>query len=240
MNAPRTTLLLGLSLALAACGQQAATPSPQSEASVGTLSAQANQKTRYLVGFKRGAGVDRAAVARAGGEVTQEWQELDAAAVRIPASAVAGLSRNPNVEYVEEDVVRYALGSRRVTADARPTAPAPTAQANTQVLWTASGEVTWGDNALKVPTLRSSGYMGAGVAVCVGDTGIDANHREFGGMVKGYRNFMGDGRDNMYALNDVNHHGRTWRARSSRRPGRAPPGCSRVRTPPECWAPRRV
>lgn len=74
--------------------------------------------------------------------------------------------------------------------------------------WTASGETTWGDTALRVPTLRSAGYTGSGVAVCVGDTGIDGNHPEFQNKLKGYRNFTADAnRTSAYALNDLSHHG---------------------------------
>ncbi|WP_027481950.1 S8 family serine peptidase [Deinococcus pimensis] len=216
MKLSRPSLLLGLALALAACGQQSVTPSAQPSTDASALSTQSAQKDRFLVGFKRGAGVDRAAVTRAGGTVTQEWKELDAAAVRIPAQAVDALRRNPNVEYVEEDVVRHALGQRHVVSDlaaangkpAPAPAPAPgAASTSPPPVRTPRGETTWGDSALQVPTLRSAGRTGAGVAVCVGDTGIDANHPEFAGKLKGFRNFMGDGRDVATQLNDVSHHG---------------------------------
>ncbi|WP_110887973.1 S8 family serine peptidase [Deinococcus yavapaiensis] len=201
-----------LSLALAACGQQG----PSSSISSGDVQAQGVQQNqgRYLVGFKRGVGVDRAAISRVGGQITQEWRELDAAAVRLPAAALNGLRNNPNVEYVEDDVIRYALGKRSVVSDGKPSASAPSATPSATATvgpWTASGEFTWGDNALNVQTLRSSGYTGfnatTSVAVCVGDTGIDGTHKEFAGKLKGYQNFMGDGRNDPNQLNDVSHHG---------------------------------
>ncbi len=164
---------------------------------------------QYLIGFKRGAGLQRAAVAQAGGQITQEWPQIEVVAARLPASALNGLRHNPNVEYVEEDLLRHALGQRHIGATGKPApAPAPGGNTvNTTVLWTPSGELTWGDQALKVSQLRASNYSGAGAAVCVGDTGIDAGHPEFQRKLSGFKNFMGDGRDDAYALNDLSHHG---------------------------------
>ncbi|MDP1902219.1 MAG: S8 family serine peptidase [Rubrivivax sp.] len=68
----------------------------------------ADQTTRVIVAFKPGAqGAIRAAVAVARGNVKHEIHGVDAMAVEVPTQALAGLSRNPNVEYVEEDAKRY-------------------------------------------------------------------------------------------------------------------------------------
>ena len=200
-------VVTSLSLALAACGSQVSQPN-QGVPNQG-VSAQSGSGS-YLIGFKRGAGLQRAAVARAGGKITQEWPQIEAVAARLPEGALNGLRHNPNVEYVEADLLRYALGQRHIGATGRPAptpTPAPGNTSNTAVLWAPSGELTWGDQALKVGTLRASGYSGAGTAVCVGDTGIDATHPEFQHKLSGFKNFMGDGRDDPYALNDLSHHG---------------------------------
>ena len=64
--------------------------------------------TRVIVAFKPGMqGAAKAAVAAARGTVKHEIYGMDAMAVEVPAAAVAGLARNPNVEYVEDDVKRY-------------------------------------------------------------------------------------------------------------------------------------
>ena len=182
----------------------------------------------YLVGFRQTSGTlgtqsigtlsveaQALTVQAAGGIITSQYAELSALAVRLTPEALARLKADPNVEYVEPDYQRHILGFRSGGSDTGAgasvkvgsglSAQAMTAQA---ARWTASGEATWGDTALRVPTLRSAGYTGSGVAVCVGDTGIDGNHPEFQNRLKGYQNFTGDAnRTSAYSLNDVSHHG---------------------------------
>jgi serine protease len=62
---------------------------------------------RYIVKFQPGASAaGAAAIAAAGGEVVLTLAPQNAAAARIPAGAVQGLSRNPNIEYIETDPIR--------------------------------------------------------------------------------------------------------------------------------------
>lgn len=212
-----------LTLSLAACGQQSVT----APAAVAPGADQAVAADAYLVGFKESglnaqglgaqdlsaqAALQAQAIAAAGGTLTSQWADISAAAVRLSPQALARLRADPSVEYVEPDLKRTATGMRSGVSDAQPArsglkAQAITAQATP--VYTASGETTWGDAALKVPTLRSSGYTGSGVAVCVGDTGIDGNHPEFQRKLKGFRNFVTSesGRGDPYQLNDVSHHG---------------------------------
>ena len=71
----------------------------------------AQDTTRVIVAFKPGAAAaGRAAIASARGDVKHQIYGADAVAVEVPTSALAGLARNPNVEYVEEDVKRYPFG----------------------------------------------------------------------------------------------------------------------------------
>lgn len=225
MTHTRTLFAATLALTLAACGQQTpAAHQPVASQPVaqtpGAAAPSADEAVAgaYLVGFREGghlsaqgleaqATLQAQAISAAGGVMTSQWAEISAAAVRLSPEALAKLQANPLVEYVEPDLVRRALG----TKSAAPAASAKgslSAQALTTPPYTASGESTWGDNALKVEQLRAGGYTGAGVAVCIGDTGIDGNHPEFGRKLRGFRNFTGEaGRDNAYALNDVNGHG---------------------------------
>jgi subtilisin family serine protease len=72
------------------------------------------QQGRYIVKFRDGRGpAGQAAVRAAGAQVVLTLGPQNAVAASIPAAAVAGLSRNPNIEYIEEDVIRqpYALWS---------------------------------------------------------------------------------------------------------------------------------
>jgi len=172
------------------------TPATIGTQSVGTLSVQAQAL----------------AIQAAGGTLTSQYADLNAAAVNLTPAALAALKANPNVEYVEPDYLRHAYGTRSGQTDApgeKTTRTIGTQAVSAQaVRWTASGETTWGDTALRVPTLRTNNYTGSGVAVCVGDTGIDGNHPEFARKLKGYQNFTSDAnRTSAYSLNDVSHHG---------------------------------
>lgn len=223
MSLNRALLAATLALSLAACSQQnAAAP----DASTPDLSSSGN----YLVGFKEsplsaqglnGQGLDAQAleaqavlqaqaVTAAGGTLKQQWADISAAAVQLSPSALAALKGNPNVEYVELEAVHQALGGPSGSLTREGSSPALSSQAlKAQALFNPSGEYTWGDNALRVPQLRASMYTGAGVAVCVGDTGIDATHPEFTGKLKGYKNFVTTdvNREDPYKLNDVDGHG---------------------------------
>ncbi|GGK14949.1 serine protease [Deinococcus malanensis] len=218
MKHTRTLLAATLALSLAACGQQTASlPGTSPVALVPGTSDEAISGA-YLVGFKQGAlsaqslseqaAIQAQAIAAAGGVMTSQWAEISAAAVKLSPAALAKLQGNSLVEYVEPDLVRRAMGSRSGTTDAAPKAGLSSQGLRAQALYSPSGEFTWGDNALRVADLRTANYTGAGVAVCVGDTGIDGNHPEFQKKIAGYKNFTGElNRDDAYKLNDVSHHG---------------------------------
>jgi len=66
--------------------------------------------TRVIVAMKPGAASGaRAAITAARGVIKQELSDLGAVAIEVPTAALNGLQRNPNIEYVEEDVKRYPL-----------------------------------------------------------------------------------------------------------------------------------
>ena len=74
----------------------------------------AAQDGRYIVKFREGRGpAGHAALRAAGAQVVLALNPQNAAAARIPEAALHGLSRNPNIEYIEVDVIRepYALWS---------------------------------------------------------------------------------------------------------------------------------
>ncbi|GMA16841.1 serine protease [Deinococcus metallilatus] len=223
MQHTRTLLAATLALTLAACGQQAQITPPAAS----TPEQTAVSGDAYLVGFKESslgaqslsaqelaaqAQVQAQAITAAGGTLTSQWADISAAAVRLSPEALARLKANPLVEYVEPDLVRHAMGMRSGVTDASPARASLGAQsltAQATPVYTANGEYTWGDNALKVPSLRASNYTGAGAAVCVTDTGIDGNHPEFARKLKGFKNFVTTetNRNDPYQLNDVSHHG---------------------------------
>ncbi|AWT35356.1 serine protease [Deinococcus arenae] len=218
MKHTRSILAATLALSLAACSQQTATPVATAPEASAPTAADAIPGA-YLVGFKQGnlssqsltdqAAVQAQAIAAAGGIMTSQWVDISAAAVKLDAAALAKLKANPSVEYIEPDYVRHAMGFKSGVKDSAAKASLSSQNLSAQALYAPSGEYTWGDNALRVQNLRAAGYTGTGVAVCVGDTGIDGNHPEFARKLKGFKNFVTTeaNRNDPYALNDLSHHG---------------------------------
>jgi subtilisin family serine protease len=101
----RKLTLMGALLAVSGCAsEQAAGEAPQNV----VQQAELNQMTRVIVNFK--PGMDRASALRAvGAQEKLAIHGMNASAVELPASAVAALSKNPAVDFVEEDVKRYPM-----------------------------------------------------------------------------------------------------------------------------------
>lgn len=121
---------------------------------------QAPDQNRYIVKFKEGKGPQgKAALRRGGAELLVELGPQNAAAFRIPAQALAGIARNPNVEYVEVDPPRYPMAE---------TVPygITMVQANP-----ADGGIAPGSGNPKV---------------CIIDSGYDKNHEDLDAGVTGY------------------------------------------------------
>lgn len=74
------------------------------------------QNDRYIVKFRAGAfAAGQAALRAVGGQVLLNLDPQNAVAARIPAAAINGLSRNPAVDYIEEDAVREPYAFSDVT-----------------------------------------------------------------------------------------------------------------------------
>ena len=146
----------------------------------------ANAGARAAAGrAKAGTSAASPKLAERGSYVSSFEKVLNAAVIRVPAAAVKGLSRNPRVLSIEEDL--------SITVD-----PTSVTQTN----------APWGLDRIDQRTLPLSGSFtspgnGAGVSVYVVDTGIDASHAEFGGRVASGFDAVsgGDGRT------DCNGHG---------------------------------
>jgi subtilisin len=88
-----------------------------------------------------------------------------AVAGQFPEEALDGLRNNPNVEYIEEDRVKY--------------------QALAQTL-------PWGIDRVDADVLHSNGDTGAGADIAVLDTGIDSDHPDLQGNIQGGKCFSAD------------------------------------------------
>ena len=68
-------------------------------------------KARVIVTFKAGAGPGaKAAINAAGGRVAVDLPDVNAVGAEVPAAAVQGLRRNPNVVSVDDDPIRRIAG----------------------------------------------------------------------------------------------------------------------------------
>ncbi len=141
-------------------------------AALGTTAAVAQDRepaagfSRVIVGFKAGAEPGaRAAMAAARGRIALELPSVAAVAVELPSAAVAGLSRNPNVDYVEEDAKRFPLAL---------TTPSSTPYASGQL-------EPWGIRAVQAHLLPQGDALTSNRKVCIIDSGYSLGHEDLPG-----------------------------------------------------------
>jgi serine protease len=133
----------------------------------------------YLVGLRDARGAQN--LRSAGFNVAAEFGRERAAQVITDAAGAARLQHNPNVTYVEPD--------REVQAKAN---------------FTDNGEITWGLDAIDAPDVWGT-TTGAGITVCILDTGFDFNQPDFAGAnIIASANFVNDAHK---TAQDGNGHG---------------------------------
>lgn len=74
----------------------------------GAVHAAGPDSNRYIVSFQDES-KGKSALRSAGAEVLLELPRQGAVAARIPARALKGLQRNPNIEYIEADALRFPM-----------------------------------------------------------------------------------------------------------------------------------
>ncbi len=144
--------------------------------------------TRVIVAFKPGSAASmKAAVKAAKGNVKHEIVGMNAMAIEVPAVALKGLQNNPNVEYVEEDLVR------RPTALTSPSAaPYLTGQL-----------VPYGIKMVQADLLSDANVGNR--KVCIIDSGIDRAHEDLVGNSANMSGQYNSGTKDWFT--DENHHG---------------------------------
>jgi len=179
MRAVRNAMFLGSALALAACG--GAEMDQAAEADVGQLGAPLHQAAPglridgdFIVKVKDGADA-RAVAAIAGVSPRFEYSIINGFAASLNKGQLTALRQNADVEYIEEDAV--------VQADA-----------------TQSG-ATWGLDRIDQRALPLNGTYNytttaSTVTAYIIDTGLQANHSDFGGRAANvFDAFGGTGAD---------------------------------------------
>lgn len=82
------------------------------------------QDARYIVKFREGrSAAGHAALRAAGARTVLVLDPQEAVAVHIPAAALNGLSRNPNIEFIEEDVIREPYARSNVATSESEVVP---------------------------------------------------------------------------------------------------------------------
>ena len=150
--------------------------------------AAAPETSRVIVAFKPGThAAMKAAVVGARGAVKHDIVGMDAMAVELPAQAVAALSRNPNVVYLEDDVKRYPF------AGTTPSTGSPYATGQL---------VPYGIPMVQADQLSDS--LAGNRMICIIDSGYDRAHEDLsaGNNVTGEYD-SGTG----WWYTDENHHG---------------------------------
>jgi subtilisin family serine protease len=153
---------------------------------MGSASAAADT-TRVIVAFKPGSAAQvKSAVQAARGAVKHEIFGMNAMSIEVPTTALKGLQNNPNVEYVEEDVIRTAF------ALTSPSTGTPYA----------SGQlVPYGIKMVQADVLPDS--FAANRKVCIIDSGYDNAHEDLAGNSVTGEYDAGTG----WWYTDENHHG---------------------------------
>jgi len=152
---------------------------------LGSASA-ASDNTRVIVAFKPGSAANmKSAVKAAKGNVKHEIFGMNAMAIEVPTAALKGLQNNPNVEYVEEDVIRkpFAL-----------TSPSAAPYLSGQL-------VPYGIKMVQADQLSDANT--ANRKVCIIDSGYDRAHEDL--SANSVAGEFDAGTGNWYT--DENHHG---------------------------------
>lgn len=146
--------------------------------------------SRVIVAFYPGAAAGgRNAIRAAGGQVKQEILGTNAAAFEVPTQALNGLKNNPNIEYIEEDFIRFPLATGDTSSTGTP--------------YELGQTVPWGIKAVQADQL-SDVYAG-NRKLCIIDSGYDGGHEDLNHNAATVTGTNNSGTGNWFQ--DDNHHG---------------------------------
>jgi len=133
---------------------------------VATPSTDPKDQQRVIVYFTPGnKGAVMNALQAAKGQVHYEFDDLGAIAVTLPTQAMQGIQRNPNVTGIETDVLRHPTGEGQ-------TVPYGIDKVQARDVWDANRD----------GAVDAGAATGAGITVCVIDSGIYTGHEDLTGL----------------------------------------------------------
>ncbi|MEA1933132.1 MAG: S8 family peptidase [Thermodesulfobacteriota bacterium] len=130
------------------------------------------EERSVIVGFHHKPGPSEQTLIHAsGGSIHRTFRMIPAITTRVPEHALAGLCRNPHVEYVEEDSTVSIIDPYYLTALSTD-------------LPDGSGfeyENSWGVQHIGCEAIHNLYTKGSGIKIAVIDTGIDYTHEDLSG-----------------------------------------------------------
>ncbi|NTX07520.1 S8 family serine peptidase [Myxococcus sp. CA040A] len=164
---------------------------PHGKATAGLDSGDEDGRERVIIRYRREDGVTAAQVHQLVGQVTATFRNVPAVAARVTPEERLALALDPRVESIEPDQKLYALGTSAPTALALATTLAGTREYVGELRRVQALEV-WDQDGDGLPD--PGAVTGAGVKVCVIDSGLDLDHPELRDAVVAARDFL-DGDD---------------------------------------------
>jgi len=139
--------------------------------------ASGDEEIPVIIGFRSTPGPGEEAAVRAlGGKVKHRHTMVPAISGKLSKKAIDALKKNPAITAIEPDLDVYALDEY---------------------------DSVWGVVKIGAPALHSGGNTGAGIKVCVIDSGIDTNHPDLAANYKGGYDYVNNDSDPA----DDNGHG---------------------------------
>ena len=136
-----------------------------------------DEQIPVIIGFRSTPGPGEEAAVRAlGGKVKHRHTLVPAISAKLSKKAIDALKKNPAITAIEPDLDVYALDEY---------------------------DAVWGVRQIGAPALHSGGNTGAGIKVCVIDSGIDTNHPDLADNYKGGYDYVNNDPDPA----DDNGHG---------------------------------
>jgi subtilisin family serine protease len=133
---------------------------------------------KVFIGFNITPGIDEQnLITSLGGSSIDVHANLNTISCILSSDSIKLLSDDPRVRYIEEvGIVKAAVVNIPKISSLQTVYP-------------------WGVNKIRAPEVHATGNRGAGINVCIIDSGIDYNHEDLQGVYKGGYNYLNNTND---------------------------------------------